>query len=202
MVIRLFFVFLIGLAGYLSYHVYTLYDARSHISNIPAGQYFGPDDADVTLVEFLDYSCGYCQEVHPAVMEAVKVDGNVKYAPLPVMSQNADGTSAAYVLYAAARLGKFEQAHEYLMKSGTNLVPDRIPEIAADLGLDPDEFHESLGNREVIDRVKDNTKVTITLGNLGTPTFFLGPDIRYIPQDGLPSVEDFQKLFAEARASQ
>lgn len=202
MVVRLFFLFLIVLAGYLSYHVYTLYNARSHITNIPAGQYFGPDDADITLVEFLDYSCGYCQEVHPAVMEAVRTDGNVKYAPLPILSMNADGSSAAYALYAAAQHGKFEQAHEYLIANSKNLTRERIPEIAADLGLTEEEFTESLGSKEVFDSVEDNSYASLNLGNQGTPTFFLGPDIRFVPQGGLPNVEDFQKLFAEARASQ
>ena len=202
MVLRLFVIFLIGLVGYLGYKVYGLYDARSHLTDIQPGYHFGPEDADLTVVEFMDYTCPYCQEVHPSIMEAVRSDGNVKYAPFPVLSRNVDGSSAGYILYAAAKMGKFEEAHEYLITNPSNLVRDRLPEITAAIGVDEEEFTKHLDSKEVHERVLKNTNVSIELGNLGTPTFFFGPNIKYIPTNGLPDVEEFQKLFAEARASQ
>lgn len=201
-IVQLFAVFIVILAGFLAAQVYTTFAARAHIQNIPDGYHFGPDDADLTVVEFLDYSCPYCQEVHPTIMNAVEQDGNVRYAPLPIRSGNADGSSAAYILYAAGKMGAFQRAHNYLMENGTNLTKERIPEIAADLDLDADQFADHLASKDVYDQVIDNHEAMRNLGNGATPTFYLGPDIRYIPQDRLPTVEEFLTMFEEARASQ
>lgn len=199
MIIRLFVVFIVVLAGFLAAQVYFIYSARSYIQNIPEGQFFGPANADLTVVEFMDYTCTFCQQVHPTILEAVEKDGNVKYAPYPIKSYNTDGTSAAYIVYAAAEMGKFQEAHNYLMENHTNLVRDRIPEISSDLGLNEAEFTEHLDSGKVYNRVEDNHKIMDRLNNFATPTFFIGPDIRYVPKDKMPTVDDFLKMFAEAR---
>lgn len=199
---RLFIVFIVLVAGYLSAQVYYLYSGRAHLNNIPAGYHYGPADADLTVIEFLDYSCVFCQDVHPTIKEAVEKDGNVKYAPFPILSRNADGSSAAYLLYAAAKMGKFIEAHEYLIENNTNLARERVPEIAGDLGLDADEFTKHLDSEDVFFHVRDNNDAMMNLNNYATPTFFIGPDMRYVPEGGMPSVEDFLNMFNEARAQQ
>lgn len=199
MIVRLFIVFVVVLAGFLAAQVYFIYSARSYIQNVPEGHYFGPSDADLTVVEFMDYTCNYCQQVHPTIMEAIKKDGNVKYAPYPIMSMNYDGTAASYILYAAAEMGKFQEAHNYLMENHSNLVRERIPEIASDLGVEADELRNNLDSSTVVNRVKSNHKTMERLKNFATPTFFIGPNIRYIPKDRMPTVDDFLKMFAEAR---
>jgi len=201
MIVRLFIVFIVVLAAFLASQLYTTFSGRAHISNIAAEHMIGPESADLTVVEFLDYSCIYCQQVHPTIMQAVEQDGNVKYAPMPIKSGNADGTSAAYILYAAAKSGKFEQAHTYLMENGTNLSKERIPEIASDLGIDAAVFEENLMSKEIFDSVTDNHSAHTHLKNFVTPTFFIGPNIRYIPENNMPTVEDFLRMFDEARNS-
>ncbi|MFP4313100.1 MAG: DsbA family protein [Alphaproteobacteria bacterium] len=202
MVIRLFYIFIIVLAGFLSAQVYYIYSARAHITNIPEGYHFGPANADLTVVEFLDYSCPYCQEVHPIIMEAVEQDGNVKYAPMPILSVNSDGGNAAYLLYAAAKMGKFKEGHKYFIENNTNLVRERLPEITRDLGVDEQEFTTHLDSADVFHHVQDNHTAFRNLKATGTPTFMIGPDILFVPQDGMPSVEDFLIMFEEARAQQ
>lgn len=38
----------------------------------------GPADADVTVVEFMDYRCGYCRRAHPEVQQLLDSDANVR----------------------------------------------------------------------------------------------------------------------------
>jgi protein-disulfide isomerase len=38
----------------------------------------GNPDGDVTIVEFIDYRCGYCRRAHPEVEELVASDGNIR----------------------------------------------------------------------------------------------------------------------------
>ena len=38
----------------------------------------GNPDGDVTIVEFLDYRCGYCKRAHPEVTQLLENDGNIR----------------------------------------------------------------------------------------------------------------------------
>ena len=38
----------------------------------------GNPEGDITIVEFLDYRCGYCKRAHPEVKELIASDGNIR----------------------------------------------------------------------------------------------------------------------------
>lgn len=202
MILKLFYAFLFALTGYLAFQVYTLYDARRSLTNIPEEYSFGAENADLLIVEFLDYSCIYCQQTHPVIMEALTLDGNARLAPRPMLSNNADGTSGAYIFYAAAKQGKAAQVHAYLMENGSNLTKERLPEIAAALEIDETQFIADVNSKEVHEIIKKNNDHLFRLGGYGTPTFFIGPDILYLAKDEMPTSEHFLTVFQEARELQ
>ncbi len=39
----------------------------------------GNPDGDITVVEFMDYRCGYCKKAHPEVTELLGTDGNIRF---------------------------------------------------------------------------------------------------------------------------
>jgi protein-disulfide isomerase len=39
----------------------------------------GNPEGDITLVEFMDYRCGYCRKAYQEVEELVKTDGNIRF---------------------------------------------------------------------------------------------------------------------------
>lgn len=199
MVLKLFYIFLLGLTGYIGYQVYDLYSARRSLTHIPAEYTFGAEEYDLTVVEFLDYTCPYCQNIHPVIMEAVTLDANVRFAPRPLPSRNPDGKNAAYIFYAAAKQGAAARAHNYLMGNHTNITKEKLPEIAQALELDEEKFLFDLESGDVHDQVWRNMKQFARLGGTVTPTFFAGPDIMYMASGGMPTAADFQNVFNEAR---
>ncbi|MDP5322243.1 MAG: thioredoxin domain-containing protein, partial [Paracoccaceae bacterium] len=52
------------------------YDA---IVNDPTSWQGGNLAGDITLVEFMDYRCGYCRKAHSEVAELIASDGNIRY---------------------------------------------------------------------------------------------------------------------------
>lgn len=60
---------------------------------------YGPDDADVAVIEFFDYLCHYCQQVAPVVDQAIREEKGVKYYfkeyPIFAGSKPVSGQSAA-----------------------------------------------------------------------------------------------------------
>ena len=47
----------------------------------------GNPDGDVTVVEFLDYRCGYCKRAFPAVEELLASDGNIRLVLLRALGE-------------------------------------------------------------------------------------------------------------------
>ncbi|MEH6776198.1 MAG: thioredoxin domain-containing protein, partial [Cereibacter changlensis] len=56
-----------------------LRDNAEEIFNDPASWAGGNLEGDITLVEFVDYRCGYCRKAHDEVAELVKSDGNIRF---------------------------------------------------------------------------------------------------------------------------
>ena len=57
----------------------------------------GNPDGDITMVEFLDYKCGYCRKAHKDVADLVKTDGNIKLVvkEYPILSEDSYNLSRA-----------------------------------------------------------------------------------------------------------
>lgn len=174
MALKLFYTFLIVLVGILAYRVYANYEARSSLINPPATYTIGPEGADLLVNEFIDYACPYCREMHPTFKEAMEQDGRVALAPRPLLSNNAHGTGAAYIFYAAGMNGKAEKAHNYLMENDIAITDERLPELAEELGIDLEKFMDDLGSDEPHLQIQNNYKTFNTYGGTGTPTFFIG----------------------------
>jgi protein-disulfide isomerase len=52
--------------------------SSEQLYNDPHSWVSGNPEGDVTLVEFLDYRCGYCKKAHPEVQELLKRDPNIR----------------------------------------------------------------------------------------------------------------------------
>ncbi|MCA1777303.1 MAG: DsbA family protein [Loktanella sp.] len=46
--------------------------------NDPTSWVGGNPEGDITIVEFLDYRCGYCKQAHPEVTQLIESDGNIR----------------------------------------------------------------------------------------------------------------------------
>ncbi|MFN3700852.1 MAG: DsbA family protein [Alphaproteobacteria bacterium] len=201
MVLKAFYAFLFALCAYLGFQVYDLYSARQSLTNIPEQYTIGSEDYDLTVVKFMNYSCIYCQQAHPIIMEAITLDANVRLAPRPLLSSDPDGSAAAIIFYAAANQGKAAQAHNYLMQNGQNLTRERLTEIAEALELDVDQFVSDIDSKDTHNKAIANMRALARLGGTGVPTFFIGPNIMYMAQERMPTAQDFLNIFEEARAS-
>src|SRR5262245_45144497 len=106
---------LAAIAVYVSYGIYKSITVRSGASNVPASFTFGPQDADLKVVEFFAYDCVPCQSLDPIFVDAVKRDGHVLFIPRPVFSGAPESVHAAVLTYAAAKQDKFMAMHNALI---------------------------------------------------------------------------------------
>lgn len=134
----------------------------------------GPGSAQVTLVEFADYECPYCQRVAPDVKKlrqdfGDKIAFTYKDFPLPMHSR---AEKAAEAARCASKQSKYWEFHDELFHS-KELDVDQLKAQARALKLDPLQFDKCLDSGEEATAVERDRKEGERLGISGTPSFFI-----------------------------
>jgi protein-disulfide isomerase len=134
----------------------------------------GSSNARVTLLEYADYECPYCQQIQPAVEKLEKeYKGRLAFAykdfPLPM---HPDAEKAAEAARCAGRQGKYWEYHDELT-STKQLDIAALKNHAQVLKLDTTSFNKCLDNGEAAEGVRAQAAEAQTLGVQGTPTFFV-----------------------------
>jgi protein-disulfide isomerase len=135
----------------------------------------GPERPLVTVVEFADFECPFCQHLAPS-LDALweKRKGAMrfvfKYMPLAV---HPHGELAARAAIAADRQGKFWEMHRRLFGAGSHLEERDLDAYASDLGLNLETFHADMRSPSTGQRLDADRKLADELGVKGTPTLFI-----------------------------
>lgn len=158
-------------------------------------------DGPVTLVEFLDYQCGYCRKALPDVMAFMDPARQVRvvFKEYPVLG-------AASELAAKAALAAREQGgddaylrfHKALYDVNGRLSDARIFEIAGKVGLDVDRLRKDMEAPEIAARLDANRELAAKLQISGTPAFVIGDRILR-GAVGLPKMERAAALARQGR---
>lgn len=138
-------------------------------------------DGKVELVEFGDYQCPGCAQVHPIVKRITDEFGDkitfvFRNFPLPQLHPNAN--IAAEAAEAAGAQGKFWEMHDILYEnqnswSALSDPTDTFVRYAEDIGIDKKKFKESITDRAFKDKINRDQSDGYALGITGTPTFYL-----------------------------
>ena len=159
----------------------------------------GNPDGDITLVEFMDYRCGYCHKAFDEVAQLLESDGNIRFIvkEYPILGE--ESVAAARFAIATHQLhgdAPYEAVHNALMTLRADITRGSLTRLAETLGLDPAPILARMLAPEVTAVIEENR----ALGNLmqisGTPTFVLDDQMLrgYVP------LATMQDLVAAARA--
>lgn len=187
--------------AYAGYGVYQSYAAKSAIFEAPATMVIGPVDAPLTVVKFMDYACQHCREAHAPLNRAIAEDGRTRLIVRPLPSQSPDGSRAARLAYAAAQLGKFAEAHDYIITNFGTIDETFLAGMAAAIGVSPDDLTAAIADQSTDAAVWENFELFKTLGGRVTPTLFIGPDTIYIPYEAMPGPAAFKAMLTAAHAA-
>ena len=150
----------------------------------------GNKSADITIVEFFDYNCGYCKRAFEAVQDTLNKDKNIRFVfvDLPILSEQSH--DAAQLALAAQLQGKYFELHKGLMLFQGPKTRDNILKVAKDAGLDTARLEADAKSPKVQDLLKKNAEVAQKLAITGTPAFVLGDQIvrGFIPGDAMQTM--------------
>jgi protein-disulfide isomerase len=140
----------------------------------------GDPKAKVTVVEFFDYQCPICRGIEPDLKKLVDQDHNVRivHKDLPVFG--AASQYAAYCSFAAARLGKYEMAHDALIASHIRLeTSDAVRSVLSGAGFDVKSLDADIAQheREYATVLARNRREATALGIKGTPGVIVGTQV-------------------------
>jgi protein-disulfide isomerase len=145
----------------------------------PDSPTLGPENAAVTLVEFLDPECESCRAFFPEVKRILsEYDGRIRLV-VRYMPFHSNSVLAAQATEAAGAQGKYWEMQELLFAKqgewGHNSEPQRelMIKYAKELGLDVEKFQASLSNMLVFQKLERDKQDGVALGVNGTPTFFV-----------------------------
>lgn len=144
----------------------------------------GAADATVTLVEYGDYECPYCEEAQQAVKELRqtmndRVQFVFRHFPLTQLHPHAE--RAAEAAEAAAEQGKFWEMHDLLFEEPTEITEEELQDAAKTLDLDRTQLNDELTMHTHRNRVREDLISGAQSGVIGTPTFFINGE-RYDEQ--------------------
>jgi protein-disulfide isomerase len=154
-----------------------LFDAPRHTIEVTADDpAIGPASAPVTLVEFSDFQCPFCQRVAPTLKQVKQKYGDkvrVVWKDFPLTQIHPQAFKAGEAAHCAAEQGKFWEYHDRLFANQQLLQPNDLKQHAADLGLEPKAFNSCLDSSKYGERVRDGVAEGGQVGVNSTPTIFI-----------------------------
>ena len=175
-----------------------LRDNAEEIFNDPASWAGGNLEGDITLVEFVDYRCGYCRKAHDEVAELVKSDGNIRFVlkEYPILGE--ESLIASRFAIAVRQLAgdeAYKQAHDTLIAFRGDINSETLGRLASDMGLDSAAVLARMDAPEVTAVIEANHALATKLDVSGTPTFVLDRTMvrGYVPLDGMRQIVEGQR---------
>ena len=159
----------------------------------------GKADAPVTVVEFSDFQCPFCQRVWPTLKQLRMKYGDkmrLVWKDFPLTQIHPQAFVAAQAGNCAREQGKFWEYHDKLFGNQSALQPANLKQYAADLGLDTAKFNQCLDSSKYEARVQAALGVGGGLGIGSTPTVYVNG--RMI--NGAQPIEVFQSVIDEELA--
>ena len=153
----------------------------------------GNPDGDITVVEFLDYRCGYCRRASDEVEELIASDGNIRFIvkEFPILGE-ASVTSSRFAIATRLVAGDdaYKAAHDALIALNTDLSEPVLRRLADTLGVDADAVLAKMDDEEVSQIIADTRALAQKLRINGTPTFVMGEELvrGYVPLDAMKSI--------------
>lgn len=167
---------------------------RDVIFDDPASWVGGNPEGSITLVEFVDYRCGYCRKAYADVAELVGGDGDIRFVikEFPILGPESD-LSARFAIATLQVAGPeaYEKVHNaFYTDFRGEVTPDTLAAFATSLGIDPAPILAKLDAPEVTKIIDDNHALAQRLQINGTPGFVMGDKLLrgYVPLQGMQAM--------------
>ncbi|MEG4805683.1 thioredoxin domain-containing protein [Microcoleus sp. ARI1-B5] len=152
---------------------------RSRLTIAPHDHLQGEMDALIILIEYGDYQCSYCAEVHKmiqTIQQRLNHQLCFMFRHFPQKQLHFQAQKAAEAAEAAAAQGKFWQMHNILLERQKFLSDGNLLEYANELELDLHQFLYAIAEHQYADRVAQDIQSGKQCDVTRTPTLFINQE--------------------------
>lgn len=167
----------------------------------------GDVDAPITLIEFGDYQCHFCNvffhSTEDDILEKYVKTGKVKMIFKDYNIIGPDSVNASHGAHCANDQGLFWEYHDILYSNWTGenngwASSENLAKFAQEIGLDLDKWSECMIEGTHSQIIVASNEDARSLELTGTPAFFvIGPDGKTTKLFGAQPLEVFERIFEE-----
>jgi protein-disulfide isomerase len=155
----------------------------------------GPQSAATTLIEYGDYECPYCRQLHPMIQEIVRRTEGLRfvYRHFPISKVHPHAARAAEAAEAAGAQDRFWQMHDVLLEQDQPLDDECLARSARQAKLDMERYTREMAEGIYSVKVEEDFKLALYSDHVtATPTLYLNGVL-------LSSIHGFDGLLAAVR---
>lgn len=163
----------------------------------PRGNVIGNPKGDVTLVEFFDYNCSYCQRALADLETLVKTDPNLRVVLREFPLLDKGSVEAAQVAIAVRLVApeKYLDFHRAMFNTRGHADRAKAYAAAKHVGIDIADIEKQASSPELNATLDESMKLAKALGLNGTPSYVVGEQVVV----GAVGADNLKAAIAEAR---
>lgn len=170
---------------------------RNEIETSPYSPYLGKDNADITIVQFLDYSCQYCKKSGKVLNDILASNNNIKVILriFPIFGEASEYSAKIVLAVNQLYPNKFESFHNRVLGLGI-VNKENMQKVASDLGIEYSKLEDNMDMPEVRKELRTTQKLAHEIGISGAPAFIVNGE--YYP--GYLTLEQMKEIVEKAKS--
>lgn len=152
---------------------------RNELFSAPYQIEIGNPDAKITVVEFFDYNCGFCQRAVTDMEIMLQSNNDIKFVlkEFPVLGEASIEASRVSMAFSRIMPEKHAEFHIELLSLPGQKDGSRAMELATKMGANEDAILAEMENPQIIETIQQTYTLANGLGITGTPSYVIGNEV-------------------------
>ena len=137
---------------------------------------YGPQNAENTIIEFMDYFCGYCKKIHPDLLKIAEERDDVRviFIQHPILSESSK--LLAEIVIAANFQNKGFDLHNSIFSISGSITQKKLEDSIKKSEINSAQLNIDRGRPEIDQMIQLSSFLAGGIGARGTPTFFINEE--------------------------
>lgn len=139
----------------------------------------GNPEANITIVEFFDYNCGFCQRALTDMQIMLQSNEKLKFVlkEFPVLGEASIEATRVSMAFSKLLPQKHAEFHTELLSLPGQKDGERAMQLAVKMGANQEEVLAEMENPAIIETIQETYELANSLGITGTPSYVVGNEV-------------------------
>lgn len=157
----------------------TIASNKDQIYSAPYQIVIGNPDADIKIVEFFDYNCGFCQRALTDMEIMLQDNPNLKFVlkEFPVLGEGSLEASRVSMAFSKLMPERIVEFHKELLSMAGLKDGARAMQLAVKMGANEADINAEMENPKIIETIQGTYELANNLGVTGTPSYIIENEV-------------------------